>query len=104
MRLEDTRIAIFPPRLFSEGLSYIEEGDYVVKIASKEKAICDSLYKWRVVHNIKDLKQLLFVDKRIDPEEFSRCDFALMARLARLYKKTNLKLLLKLIRKEYGGE
>ena len=93
-----------PAMAFSEGLSYIEEGDYVAKIASKEKAICDSLYKWRAVHNIKDLKQLLFVDKRIDPEEFSHCDFALMTRLAKLYKKTNLKMLIKLIRKEYGGE
>lgn len=93
-----------PAMAFSEGLSYIEEGDYVVKIASKEKAICDSLYKWRVVHNIKDLKQLLFVDKRIDPEEFSHCDFALMARLAKLYKRANLDLLTKFIRKEYDHE
>lgn len=89
---------------FSEGLVYLESGDYIVKIASKEKAICDSLSKWRVVRNIKDLKELLFVDKRIDKDEFSSCDFGLMSRLASLYNKTNLKLLIKLIRKEYDHE
>ena len=73
-------------------------------MATKEKAICDSLYKWRVVHSIKDLKQLLFEDKRIDEDEFKTCDFKLMIRLAKLYKRTNLDLLTKLIRKEYLHE
>ncbi len=86
---------------FSEGLTYIENGDYIVRIATKEKAICDSLAKWRVVRNISDLKELLFVDKRIDDHVFSTCDFKLMIRLASLYNKTNLNMLIKLIRKEY---
>ena len=89
-----------PSRVFSEGLTYLENGDYIVKIATKEKAICDSLSKWRVVRNINDLKELLFVDKRIDEEEFANCDFKLMLRLASLYNKTNLDLLIKLIGKE----
>lgn len=90
-----------PVSAFSEGLLYLESGDYIVKIASKEKAICDSLCKWRVIKSIKELKELLFIDKRIDMDEFATCDFKLMERLAFLYKKTNLKLLIKLIRKEY---
>lgn len=93
-----------PAAAFSEGLTYLENGDYIVKIATKEKAICDSLCKWRVVGSIKELKELLFVDKRIYEEEFAACDFKLMARLASLYKKTNLDLLIKLIRKEYAHE
>lgn len=93
-----------PAAAFSEGLSYLENGDYVVKIATKEKAICDSLSKWRVVNSIKNLKELLFIDKRIDEEEFLTCDFELMIRLASLYKKTNLDMLIKLIRKEYSHE
>ena len=91
-------------KVFSEGLTYLENGDYIVKIATKEKAICDSLSKWRVVNSVKDLKELLFIDKRIDEDEFSNCDFKLMMRLASLYKKTNLDLLIKLIRKEYNHE
>ena len=93
-----------PPSAFSEGLTYLEQGDYIVKIATKEKAICDSLCKWRVVSSIKQLKELLFIDKRIDEDEFSTCDFKLMLRLASLYKKTNLDLLIKLIRKEFDHE
>ncbi len=93
-----------PANAFSEGLTCLEKGDYIVRIASKEKAICDSLYKWRVVKNINELKELLFIDKRIDEDEFASCDFALLKRLASLYNKTNLKLLIKLIRKEYENE
>ena len=93
-----------PSKVFSEGLTYLENGDYIVKIATKEKAICDSLSKWRVVRNISELKELLFIDKRIDEEEFSKSDFRLMSRLASLYHKTNLDLLIKLIRKEYRYE
>ena len=90
-----------PANAFSEGVIYIEDGDYIAKIATKEKAICDSLSKWRVVNSVKALKELLFIDKRINEEEFSTCDFKLMVRLASLYKKTNLDMLIKLIRKEY---
>ncbi len=93
-----------PAKAFSEGLTYLENRDYIVKIATKEKAICDSLCKWRVAKNVKELKELLFMDKRIDEEEFETCDFKLMASLAALYDKKNLKLLIKLIRKEYLHE
>jgi predicted transcriptional regulator of viral defense system len=93
-----------PSEAFSEGLTYIENGDYAVKIATKEKAICDSLSKWRVINSIKGLKELLFIDKRIDEDEFASCDFKLMTRLAALYKKTNLEILIKLVRKEYDHE
>ncbi len=64
----------------------------------------DSLCKWRVVRSVKDLKELLFVDKRIDEDEFGSCDFGLMKRLAGLYDKTNFKLLIKLIEKEHEHE
>ena len=93
-----------PAEVFPEGVGLLEEGDYVVKIASKEKAICDSLYKWRVVQNIAELKELLFEDHRIDEEEFETCDFALMMRLAKLYHRANLKILIQWIRKEYLHE
>ena len=87
-----------PEKAFSSGLTLIGNNGYYARIASKEKAICDSLYKWRVVHSVKQLKELLFVDKRIDVDEFSSCDFVTLIRLAKLYKKTNLELLIKLVR------
>lgn len=89
---------------FPFGVTYIKEGDYVVRIATKEKAICDSLSKWPVVHSVKDLRELLFEDKRIDVNEFASCDFSLMEKLASLYGKKNLKLLIKMIRRGYVHE
>ena len=93
-----------PAKAFPEGLAYLENGEYSVKIATKEKAICDSLCKWRVVKNLSELKDLLFADKRIDEGEFKSCDFKQMERLASLYGKTNLKLFMKLIKREYANE
>lgn len=90
-----------PKNIFYEGVnSYLEKG-YIYKIATKEKTICDCLAKWPVVHSIKQLKILLFEDKRIYENEFDKCDFKAMSNLASLYHKTNLKLLVKLINKEY---
>ena len=93
-----------PAEAFPEGLTYLENMGYTVKVATKEKTICDSLCKGRVVRNIKELKELLFEDKRIDEDEFAACDFKLMKRLAGLYAKTNLKVLIKLIGNEYENE
>ena len=60
--------------------------------------------KWRIVNSVKSLKELLFVDKRIDEDEFLTCDFKLMMRLASLYKKTNLDMLIRLIKGFHKGE
>ena len=92
------------PNVFSEGLTYLNEGEYFAKIATREKTICDSLCKWRVVNSIKQLKELLFEDKRIDINEFEKCNFIELIRLASLYKKTNLNILISFVRKEYLHE
>ena len=92
------------PEVFSEGLASLSDDEYTVRIATKEKAICDSLSKWRVVNSVKELKELLFEDKRIDEDEFKTCDFVLLLRLASLYKKTNLTLLSKFIKEELLNE
>lgn len=91
-------------KVFSEGLTYFQEGNHIARIATKEKAICDSLSKWRVVHSIKDLKELMFDDKRIDEDEFLTCNFQELIRLAKLYQKTNLNLLIDFIKKEHLDE
>ena len=57
-----------------------------------------------MVKSIKELKLLLFEDKRIDVSEFNNCDFVEMMNIAQLYEKTNLNLLVKLIRREYLHE
>lgn len=93
-----------PEDIFSYGQLMLRDGEYTLRIASKEKAICDSLYKWRKVKSIKQLKILLFIDKRIDEEEFAKCDMNELLELASLYRCSNLNLLIQLIRKEYQHE
>ena len=90
-----------PSEVFSNDICLIEENGYAFKIASKEKALCDSLYKWRVTRSVKELKILLFEDKRIGEDEFASLDFQELSRVAGLYKKKNLELLIKLIKKEH---
>ena len=93
-----------PAEAFANGTTYVYDGEYSARIATKEKAICDSLCKWPVVNSVKDLKILLFEDKRIDEDEFASCDFDKLIGLASLYRKTNLDLLIKLVKKEYKHE
>ena len=93
-----------PSEAFSLGTTHIVNGGYIARIATKEKALCDSLCKWPVVRSIKDLKQLMFEDKRIDADEFQNCNFNDMIEIARHYHKTNLDLLVKMIKKEYLHE
>lgn len=93
-----------PARCFPYDILLINQKEYCCKIATKEKALCDSLYKWSKVSSIKDLKILLFEDKRIDEEEFKSLDFNEILKIAPLYRKTNLNLLVKLVKKKYINE
>lgn len=93
-----------PSDVFYLGTTHIIYGDYVARIATKEKALCDSLCKWPVVRSVKDLKQLMFENKRIDIDEFQSCNFIDMIKIAEQYHKTNLDLLVRMLRKEFLHE
>ena len=93
-----------PLSAYPYGITIMEQNGYAAKVATKEKTLCDCLYKWSVVQSVKDLKILLFEDKRIDEEEFKSLDFKELIELASLYRKRNLELLIKLIKKEYIHE
>ncbi len=60
------------------------------KIASKEKALCDTLYSKYPVRSIKDLKVLLFEDLRIDEEQFYKLDFDVINSLVNKYHSNTL--------------
>jgi predicted transcriptional regulator of viral defense system len=59
-----------PKSVFPYQIKVIEENGYVYYIASKEKAICDKLYTMKPVSSLKELNELLFINLRIDREEF----------------------------------
>ena len=81
-----------PSIVYSMGLEIIEEGSYAFLIASREKAICDQLYKMGLVANYEELQNLLFVDLRIDEQELERINLENLGILADRYPSTNVKL------------
>lgn len=72
-----------------EGINY--------KIATKEKALLDTLYSKYPVRSVKDLKILLFDDLRIDEDEFYKLDFNFIKEIAPLYRSNTLSTLVKFI-------
>lgn len=81
------------------GVKYIAEDEYSYLIATKEKALCDLLYKKAPVNSVKQLKELLFEDLRIDINVFNELNFEDIISVCDLYKKKNLKLLKKMLEK-----
>ena len=80
-----------PSSVFSMGIEIKEEGNYSFMIASKEKAICDMLYKLSPVSNYKELQNLLFVDLRIDEQELKSINLENLGALAERYPNRNVK-------------
>lgn len=80
-----------PDKAFPAGITFLtnEEGIHY-KIATKEKALCDTLYERYPVRSIKDLETMLFLDLRIDEEEFDQLDFAYLESLIPLYHSNTL--------------
>lgn len=87
-----------PKSAFPYDINVIEENNYVYYIASKEKAICDKLYSMKPVYSLKELKELLFDNLRIDSEQFDTLDKDKLLLLAKKYNSTTLVLLEKLLK------
>ena len=66
-------------------------------MASKEKALCDVLYAKYPVRSIKDLKNLLFEDLRVDEDEFMNLDFDFIIFIADKYHSNTLSTLKKYV-------
>jgi len=89
-----------PKSAYPFDIKVIEENGYVYYIASKEKAFCDKLYSSKPVFSVKQLKELIFENLRIDFETFSSLDMAKLRMLIPKYKSKNLMFLEKLIKGE----
>lgn len=87
-----------PSSVFPFEIKIIKEDEYIYKIASPEKALCDKLYSLSPVANKKELIHLLFNDLRIDEQEFNKLNKDILIELCDLYKSTNLKLLKKVVK------
>lgn len=87
-----------PLKAYPYGIKAIVKDNYSFTIASKEKALCDKLYVSKQVRSIKDLKELLFNDLRIDIDNFKSLNKDDLLFLAPLYETSNLNLLVKLLK------
>jgi len=47
----------------------VERAQYAFTIASREKALCDQLYKMHPVSNYRELQELLLDDLRIEEQK-----------------------------------
>lgn len=92
-----------PQAAYPYGIVRQEEGNNPFLIATKEKALCDTLSKIGGVASIKDLTPLLFDNLRLDKEELLTLNMEDMAFLAPLYKKKVLGLLLEYLKAEVSG-
>lgn len=104
----DTNFGIFtyrdiPVKAYSEEIILKEEKNYFYQIASKEKALCDKLYTLKPLKNYSNLEKMLFSDLRIDSEEFNKLDVQKIEGLSDLYHSTNVKLLIKYMRRNNHG-
>ncbi len=88
-----------PAKVYPLGILLYEEDGYSYQIATPEKAICDKLYSLPPVKNLTEFSHLLFDDLRIDETEFNKLDKDILEELAPLYHCSNLKFLVKFIRR-----
>lgn len=87
-----------PDDVFNLGVDYRIEHGYGYLMASPEKAICDMLYKLAPVNNRSELRELLFLDLRIDENELLRLDLDKLVEISQKYKTKNHKLLVSMIK------
>ncbi|WP_172134975.1 hypothetical protein [Adlercreutzia sp. ZJ473] len=79
-----------PSRAFPWGVEVVVEGDYAYRIASPEKALCDTLWLRSPVANYRELEALLFDDLRLEPSELRDLDSRAIADLVGRYRSTNI--------------
>lgn len=94
-----------PKEAYPYGVETILYDEYVVFIATPEKAICDKLYAISPVSNISELNKFIFHNLRIDVDVFKSLDKDLLLKLIPKYKSTNLNMFQKIItRADYKND
>ena len=105
----DTPFGVFtyrdvPVAVFPYGTELRIENGYSFMLASPEKAVCDLLYTLSPCGNRAELKNLLFDNLRIDINAFKALDLNTMSTIAGLYRSTNHRLLISVIREMRKNE
>jgi predicted transcriptional regulator of viral defense system len=88
-----------PFEVYPLGVRVMEENGYTYQIATAEKALCDKLYTLSPLKNYTELENLLFVDLRIDIEEFNKLNVEDIKIISELYHSTNVDMLYRYMRR-----
>ena len=86
-----------PARVFPEEVVHINFRGYSYSIATREKALCDKLYKIPPVTKMNEFEELLFDDIRLDEDILYDLDCDVIARLSRMYRCRNIIMLTKFL-------
>lgn len=89
-----------PEKVYPLGIRLVEEGSYSYQIATPEKALCDKLYTLSPLKNMKELKNVLFNDLRIDMDEFNKLNLQDIEEISNSYNSTNVNLLYRYMRRK----
>ncbi|MFZ4590954.1 MAG: type IV toxin-antitoxin system AbiEi family antitoxin domain-containing protein [Ignavibacteria bacterium] len=103
-RAYETELGVFEYRYMSKsvypyGIVRVEENGEPFLIASKEKALCDTLSKIRSVESVKKISYLLYEDLRIDKEQLQKLNEEDIKFYSEIYTQPNIKLFYKLLLK-----
>jgi len=83
-----------PDAVFPLALEPAEESGYGFRLATKEKALCDTLYKIRGIKGKNTIADLLFEDLRLEEEDIDTLNWKLISDIIPLYHSSTLNTLL----------
>ncbi len=84
-----------PDAVFPLALTPAQENGYGFRLATPEKAFCDTLYKIRSISTINAIEALLFEDLRMEKDAVLKLDWPVITQLVPWYHSTSLQTLLR---------
>ena len=91
-----------PDEVFNQSVFYYKEEGFLILVASKEKAVCDTLYKADTITSIKALKGYIFGEIGVNEDLFWGLNLHQILMLCPLYKCRTINTLERMIRKHLG--
>lgn len=88
-----------PKQIFAFGVILKEVDGYTYRIATKEKALLDMLYSVKPVNNIKEMRELLFENLRINEMVLDTFDIDFVNEISDLYHSKNVTIFANMLRK-----
>ncbi len=101
--LGEYRYLYVPTAAYPYGLDLAEEGGFQYIIASREKALCDSVYKAGKTETGEDIRELLLDNWRMDEDDLRSLDLELVRFLAPRYGRRSVTTLALWMEKEFHG-